>query len=163
MADEVHSVEITLSDVQLVQIGLNQISGQQFLVGEINSVNLKTEKKFAMENDSLIYLVSNELELKGPIGNIGLITATVVVVFKAPRVLGVDDQKLVSEVGGATLMIAQPVLREAISDIGNKLGIPRITLGLLRFGQDRPESVTIGENIFSFNQTPNDISDNADK
>lgn len=158
MTEDVEAAELTLADVQLVHIGLNQINGQQFLVGDIDDVNLRTETKFAVEGESLIFLVSNGLDLNGPLGEMVALSATAVAIFKAPRALSEADQNLVSEVGGATLMITQPVLREAISDLANKLGLPRVTLGLLRFGHERPESVTIGEKIYSFDQQNGDDS-----
>lgn len=57
-------------------------------------------------------------------------------------------------------MAAHPYLRALTSDQANLVGVPLVTLGFLRQGVPLPESMTIGEKVFTFDPaTPPDSGD----
>jgi len=148
VSDEAISGNLTLSDVKLGNVGLKQISGEQFLQGEIVGSSLNSVLKYGFDDRNLIFIFSLSLSVHGEETEIAKLAASAAVSFSCPRPVSEADQSLVEEVAVPAMMVAYPFLREAISDMARKINLPRISLGLLRAGNNRPETITLGDKIY---------------
>jgi len=50
-------------------------------------------------------------------------------------------------------MAVHPYLRALTADQGSQVGVPGVTLGFLRLGAALPESLTVGDKLFTFNES----------
>jgi hypothetical protein len=141
---------LSLANIQLAHVGCSDLHAEQITGGVVSGVNLNSEAKYGFEKEHLNFRVTTTLELMSPEGVVARLSAAAVAIFKAGRELTPEDQDLANEVGAAALMITQPFIRESLSDLARRVGLPPVSLGLLRIGMDRPETVTVGDRIYQF-------------
>jgi hypothetical protein len=153
MSQEIVPSNLTLDDAKLVHVGLRQISGEQILQGEIIGCSLHSELKYGFEGQNLIFIFTLSLSIRSEEAQVAKLDASAVALFACPRVVSEADQSLVEAVAVPAMMITYPFLREAISEIARKINLPRISLGLLRAGKDRPESITLGDKMYEFDSS----------
>lgn len=61
------------------------------------------------------------------------------------------NEELESKITRYAHMAVHPYLRALTTDLANQVGVPGVTLGFLRLGAELPESLTVGEKLFTFN------------
>lgn len=145
---------MSLSDL-LPQMTLTEIAGRAVEARRegplpCEGVNVQTQWGAAIHPEGVAFEVLERLDLTGSEGlAIATISASVAVAFTLPdssRLEGQDE--LLAELAAFALMAAHPYLRSTIAALSTQVGLPGVTVGLLRAGSGHPESVTILDRVF---------------
>lgn len=110
----------------------------------------------AIHPEGVAFEVLERLDLAGTAGQaIATISASVAVVFSLPESSRLEGQEeSLAELAGFAHLSAHPFLRSSIAALSAQIGLPIVTVGLLRAGSARPESVTVADRVFHLDASP---------
>lgn len=145
---------VSLNDL-MPQLALTEIAGRAVEARRegplpCEGVNFQTQWGAAIHPEGVAFEVLERLDLTGSEGlAIATISASVAVVFTLPESSRIEGQdELLAELAGFAHMAAHPYLRSTIAALSAQIGLPVVTVGLLRAGSGHPESVTILDRVF---------------
>jgi len=151
---------LSLNDLML-EVTLTEITGRAVEARRegplpCERVNFQTQWGAAIHPEGMTFEVLERLDLTGSGGlAIATISASVTVVLALPessRLEGHDQ--VLAELAGFAHMAAHPYLRSTIATLSTQIGLPVVTVGLLRSGSTHPESVTILDRAFRIDSNP---------
>ena len=121
--------------------------------GPAESARLNFSTGFGAQEDQVVVEISQDVDAFGLDGEPFLnFRGGFLVTYTLPNAdnLLKDDEELASIITRYAHMAVHPYLRALTSDQANQVGVPLVTLGFLRKEAALPETITIGEKIFSF-------------
>ncbi len=149
------SDDLPLDDL-LTQIALTEVMGRTLEAtreGSLpcESVNFETQWSALLHADGVAFEIRDRLELTG-IGpsHIATLSAGATVLFSMKDASRLEESDgAIAQLAGFAVLVAHPYLRAAISQLASGIGLPSITLGLLRVGAAHPDTVTVLDRVFS--------------
>ncbi len=153
MTDQKPTISQVIPQMTLVNVLCSQIQVSREADGPADGVKLGLNFGMAVEKDQVVVKVQEELIIstadEEPMANL---SATFMVIYGLPdaEIVLADNELLQQQITTYAHMAAHPYVRAAFSDLSSQVGLPRITLGFLRQGTGRAESVTILDTVFAF-------------
>ncbi len=153
MAENVLTFAEVLSEMKLSNVICRRMEVDRESDGPAESVRLDSSFRFGLQEDQVLIEVGEELHImttdEQPFAKM---SATYVVIYALPGAQSLlsDQESLQQDITRFAHMAAHPYIRASISDLGNQVGIPGLALGFLRQGSTQPETVTVLNKMFAF-------------
>lgn len=153
MNDQKLGISEVIPQMTLVNVICGQLQVSREADGPAEGVKLGLNFGIAIQKDQVVVKVQEELHIatadEEPMASL---SATFAVIYGLPdaETLLADNEPLQQQITTYAHMAAHPYIRAAFSDLSNQISLPRVTLGFLRQGSGRAESVTILDTVFSF-------------
>lgn len=145
-----------LPNMTLTHIGCKGLSVDRESEGPADSVKLDYNFGFAVQADNVLILIRQELIIFAPEQTPFLsMMAAYAVNYSLPNAEAIlaENDDLQQQIIRFGQLAAHPYLRASFNDLSNQVGVPGMSLGLLRMGATNPESLTIGNKLFSFGES----------
>lgn len=111
---------------------------------------------FGAQEDQVVVEVSQDVEIfaieQSPFLKL---SGSFLVAYSLPGAESIlaGNEELQSTITRYAHMAVHPYLRALTADQASQVGVPGVTLGFLRLGAALPESLTVGEKLFTFNES----------
>ena len=170
-----YTPEELIGCLRLINISKSHLHAEKLSDISVNGVQFTAEIANATEPNSLKFKIAYKLRLlSGPLKtgttnvetpqqepsdvevgeqeptDVGSLEATAIVIYQVVNPPRPGWEGAIMLASGLAIMAAHPYLREAIASSAQSMDYPPITLGLLRAGVMTPESVAIGQRVYSF-------------
>ena len=142
-----------LAGLSLVSVNKVAMSVERHSVDDVTGVQFVVEAKYGATERQVFFQFDSHLALGGTAGAVADLRTSIVALFAVSETAGSDWQELLPGVAGLAAMAAHPYAREAFGTLAVGVGLPPITLGLLRAGLPNPDSVTVGSSTFNLSAT----------
>lgn len=146
-SDLVNSLQ--LANVSTMSVKADRSSSLEVLGASVtsNAASMVTSTGISYKIDYRVLLRSTEVD--SPESQVATLESSVVVDFFRPDESIVLNQADCDVFAPMALIAGHPYLRQNLSFLANTLGLPSLTLGLLRLGNPNPESISIGNKLFN--------------
>lgn len=156
MAPALLSFAEVLSQMTLTHIGCKGLSVDRESEGPADSVKLDYNFGFAVQDNNVLILIKQDLIIFAPEQMPFLsMMATYAVNYTLPEAETIlaENNDLQQQIIRFGQLAAHPYLRASFNDLSNQVSVPGISMGLLRMGATTPESLTVGDKLFSFGES----------
>lgn len=154
MSNDNPSFSEVLSQMTLVNVLCRASEVQRESNGPADSARVDFSFGFGVQENQVVVEVKQDLNIfaieQSPFVSL---SGAFLVAYALPDAesLLLGNEELQSKITRYAHMAAHPYLRALTTDLANQVGVPGVTLGFLRLGVELPESLTVGEKLFTFN------------
>lgn len=142
-----------LAGLSLVSVNKVAMSVERRFDDEVTGVQFVVEAKYGATDRQVFFQFDSHLALSGTSGTVADLRTSIVALFAVSETAGDEWHELLPGVAGLAAMAAHPYAREAFGTLAVGVGLPPVTLGLLRAGLPNPDSVTVGSSTFNLSTT----------
>jgi len=156
MSDTSLSLEDLLPQLTLTEIAGRAVEARREGPLPCEGVSFEARWGAAIHPEGVTFEVLERVDLAGAEGQaIATISASVAVVFSLPERSRLEGHgESLAALAGFAHLSAHPFLRSSIATLSSQIGLPIVTVGLLRAGSANPESVTVADRVFHLDPSP---------
>lgn len=154
MANEALSFPEILARMTLVNVLCRAMEAKRESNGPADSARVDFSFGFGTQENQIVVEVKQDLSIfaaeQSPFVSL---SGDFLVAYTLPDAANLlaKNEELQSKITRYAHMAAHPYLRALTTDLANQVGVPGVTLGFLRLDAELPESLTVGDKLFTFN------------
>ena len=155
-AIEDYSIQELVNILHMANISTLELSGERFSNLPITGARLTTGIANAINESTVNFKIDYQLFLNGAevdkeIKVVGSLRTSVVVTYTVVNPPKPGWEEGVPQIASMATLAGHPYLRQTLAFMAGNLNFPNVTLGLVRYGSTLPESVTVGDRVYTFN------------